>query len=166
MLLWLPSIPPLAICPHGVITVFQDVPLTPPPPLRLYSLRCSKGMLPFEERHRKANRNRKIYIAVAALAVAAGLIYAVSSSSMDQSATAAANLADTGRGGGGGGGRGWEASVGGALRAPLRAAKRAAAAAADYWRRWRSGRAAGMVRDVGGVGEVLVGGYVGAVGSL
>ncbi|CAM9357392.1 unnamed protein product, partial [Ectocarpus sp. 6 AP-2014] len=94
-----------------------------------------KGMLPFEERHRKADRNRKIYIAVAALAVAAGLVYAVSSST-EQSASAAANLADTG--GSGSRGAGWESGVGGALRAPMRAAKRAAAAAADYWRRWRS----------------------------
>lgn len=114
----------------------------------------SKGMLPLEERHRKADRNRKIYIAVAALAVAAGLVYAVSSST-EQSASAAANLVDTG--GSGSRGAGWEAGVGGALRAPMRAAKRAAAAAADYWRRWRSGRS-------GGGGEVL-GGYVGAVGG-
>ncbi|CBJ32845.1 hypothetical protein Esi_0380_0007 [Ectocarpus siliculosus] len=49
-------------------------------------------MLPFEERHRKADNNRKIYIAVAALAVAAGLVCAVSSST-EHSAAAAVNLA-------------------------------------------------------------------------
>lgn len=85
-------------------------------------------MLPFEERHRKADRNRKIYIAVAALAVAAGIVYAAS----------AANL-EGARGGEGS----WE---GGVLRAPVRAAKRAAAAAADYLRRWRAGRVA-MLRE-------------------
>lgn len=105
-------------------------------------------MLPFEERHRKADRNRKIYIAVAALAVAAGIMYAVSSTEYS-AAAAAANLD-----GAHGGGRAWE---GGALRAPVRAAKRAAAAAADYLRRWRSGRVA-MLREGGG--------YVGTVGSL
>eukprot|EP00752_Nemacystus_decipiens_P001317 g1307.t1 len=107
----------------------------------------SKGMLPFEERHRKADRNRKIYIAVAALAVAAGIMYAVSST--EYSAAAAAANIEGGRGGGGP----WE---GGALRAPVRAAKRAAAAAADYLRRWRSGRVA-MLREGGA--------YVGTVGS-
>lgn len=106
-------------------------------------------MLPFEERHRKADRNRKIYIAVAALAVAAGIVYAVSSTEYSAAAAAAANL-DGARGGGGA----WE---GGALRAPVRAAKRAAAAAADYLRRWRTGRAA-MLREGGA--------YVGTVGSL
>lgn len=105
-------------------------------------------MLPFEERHRKADRNRKIYIAVAALAVAAGIMYAVSSTEYT-AAAAAANI-DGARGGGGA----WE---GGALRAPVRAAKRAAAAAADYLRRWRSGRVA-MLREGGA--------YVGTVGSL
>eukprot|EP00903_Cladosiphon_okamuranus_P007205 g6994.t2 len=108
-----------------------------------------KGMLPFEERHRKANRNRRIYIAFAALAVAAGIMYAVSSTEYS-AAAAAANL-DGSRGGGRG------ALEGGALRAPVRAVKRAAAAAADYLRRWRSGRVA-MLRD----GEA----YVGTVGSL
>ncbi|CAM9807251.1 unnamed protein product [Pylaiella littoralis] len=104
-----------------------------------------KGMLPFEERQRKASRNRKIYIVVA-IAVAAGLV-------------CAGRVHSGGGGAGGGGGGGWEAGVGGALRAPVRVVKRVAAVAADYYRRWR--RAAGG----GGGGEVL-GGYVGAVGSL
>lgn len=52
----------------------------------------SKGMMPFEERQRKADSNRKIYIAVAALAVAAGLVCAVSCS-IEHSGAAAVNLA-------------------------------------------------------------------------
>lgn len=50
----------------------------------------------------------------------------------------------------------WRANVGGALRTPVRVAQRAAAAAADIWRRWLSagaeiGREAGYFRAAGTV---------------
>lgn len=84
---------------------------------------------------------------VAAIAVAAGLVYA-------------GRVHSGGGGGGSGGGRsGWEAGVGGALRAPVRVVKRVATVAADYYRRWRM---AAMGRRGG---EEARGGYLGAIGS-
>lgn len=92
-------------------------------------------MLPYAERHRKAkDRNRKLrtaaLVAALGIAVATGL-YVISKEEASYPAKA--------RGVGGGGASGWEAGVGGALHAPVLAAKRAAAVAAGYWRRWRAG---------------------------
>lgn len=39
---------------------------------------------------------------------------------------------------GGANGESWKTGMGGALRSPVRVAQHAAAAAVDYWRRWRS----------------------------
>lgn len=87
-------------------------------------------------------RTAALVAAALGLAVATSL-YVLAASSEDSS-----NLTKA-HGRGGGGGR-WEVGVGGALRAPVRAAKRAAAVAADYWRRWRTGGAGG--RDEGRLG--------------
>lgn len=114
-------------------------------------------MLPYAERHRRAQElNRKVRTAALVatalgLAVATGL-YVLSASSEDSP--------NFSKGQGGSGGGRWEVGVGGALRAPVRAAKRAAAVAADYWRRWRSGGAGG--RDERGLGH---GAAVAAAGS-
>lgn len=97
-------------------------------------------MLPYATRQRKAkDLNRKLrtaaIVAALGLAVATGFYLATASSE---------DPAFPGRANGGGSGVGWEAGVSGALRAPVRAAKRAAAVAVEYWRRWR-----GSVKRVG-----------------
>eukprot|EP00904_Undaria_pinnatifida_P010000 jgi/Undpi1/612/HiC_scaffold_10.g04076.m1 len=111
---------------------------------------------------RAKDRNRNIrtaaIVAAVGLAVATGYLYAISTSREDS-----ANLTKS-PGGVGGAGRAWEAGVGGALQAPVRAAKRAASVAADYWRRWRSGTAGTLDEEaLGHRGEE--GGYRAAVSA-
>lgn len=111
-------------------------------------------MTPHEERRRKRKElHRKLntiaLTTVLGVIVAAAGYYTftavMSSAGRDRGASESSRSPSEGSSGGRA--QGWGVGVGGALRAPVRAARLAASAAVSYWKRWRS------ELDVRGLGQ-------------